>query len=699
MKPRLRSHVQIHRHTYRGKDWFVLQDHSTGGFHRFSSEAYLIIGLLDGNMSMDDIWKVACERLGDDAPTQDEVIGLLSQLHQAGVLQAEIPPDLADLYQRQTRARRSRWMNRVRSPMALRFPIMDPDRFLKMTAFLVRPFLGWFGALLWLAVVSWAVVLLWVHWSDLTGNLADRVLATENLLLLWWVYPLVKAVHEFGHAYAVKRWGGEVHEMGIMLLVLIPIPYVDASASSAFREKHKRLMVDLAGILVEVFLAAAALLVWVNVEPGTVRTICYNVMIIAGISTILFNGNPLLRFDAYYALSDLLDIPNLGTRANRYLGYLIKRHLLGIRRAQSPVTARGEAGWMVIYALASFIYRIFISVRIALFVAGKFFVIGVLLALWAAVSMVLVPVFRVVRSMFQDPDLKRKRGRILVTTLCLLVSIGWFLVKVPIPSYTVSEGVLWTPEESRIHAAADGFVAEVLARPGQVLCAGAPIIRCFNPDLDSRVRVLAARIKELQSRRRNLERVDRTEADIIKDEIQRVRSELKRARDQQADLVIRSPSAGTLLLPDAKDLPGRFLRRGTPLGYVVDFPRVVARVMIPQSGVDLVRNHTRAVQAQLAERIGYTVPARVIREVPEASRELPSIALSVEGGGRIALDPTQPGKAIAFEKLFQFEVALSGIIPRRIGERVFVRFEHDPEPLVRKWSRAVRRLLLSRFDF
>ena len=196
-------------------------------------------------------------------------------------------------------------------------------------------------------------------------------------MLLWITFPFVKALHELGHGFAVKRWGGEVHEMGIMFLVFMPVPYVDASAASAFQSKYQRMVVGSAGMLVEVFIAALAMFVWLNVEPGMIRAVAFNVMLIAGVSTVLFNGNPLLRFDGYYVLMDWLEIPNLGSRANQYIGYLIQRYPFGIRNAQSPVSARGERGWFVFYSIASFCYRMFIFATIIWFVAGEFFVVGV----------------------------------------------------------------------------------------------------------------------------------------------------------------------------------------------------------------------------------------------------------------------------------------------------------------------------------
>lgn len=653
---------------------------------------------MDGKRTLGEIWETACARLGDDMPTQDEVIFLLSQLHRTDVLQSDIPPDIADLYKRHARLRRSRLLRNLRSPMAVRFSLLDPDRFLESTQFIVSPLFGWAGVLIWVGIVLPAFVLAVLHWNDLTCNLADRVLALENLFLLWCVYPIIKILHEFGHAYAVKRWGGEVHEMGVMLLVLMPIPYVDASASSAFFDKYKRIIVGAAGIIVELFLAALAMFVWVNVEPGVVRALAFNVMIIAGVSSLLFNGNPLLRFDAYYVLADYLEIPNLASRANRYIGYLLKRYIFGVSDADSPASADSERSWLGSYALAAFGYRIFISVRIAIFVAGKFFVIGVVLAAWAGFSMVILPLSRVIRIVFTDTGMKSKRGRIILTTIATFGLLGVILLWVPAPSFTVAEGVLWTSEESLIHAGADGFVAEVVGTPGEVVHRGDPLVLCENPDLATRVAVLEAQLREFEARHRLKERMDLTEAEILKDEIERIKGELKWTRQCQDELLIRSPLDGIFILPDAQDLPNRFVRRGMPLGYVVDFSRVIVRVVVSQSDVARVRSNTRKVEARLAECIWDSVPSLVVRDVPEASKDLPSLALSLEGGGNIALDPREFQTPKAFENLFHFEVTLTGVTPNKVGERVYIRFEHDPEPLASRWYRSIRRMLLGKFD-
>lgn len=702
--PRLRSHARFTRHSYRGRDWYVLQDQSTGRFHRFSSEAYLIIGMMDGARSLSEIWKAACERLADDMPTQDEVVNLLAYLHQADILQSDIPPDIRDLYERSKKEKQGRWLAKLKSPAAMNFPLLDPDRFLEKTMPVVKYAFSWAGLLTWAVVVGFALALAGMHWRELTTGMADRVLSLQNVFLLGLIYPVTRVFHEFAHAYAVKRWGGEVHEMGIMLIAFLPMPYVDASSSSGFYQKARRMAVGAAGIMMDLFIAALAMIAWANMGPGLVRAVAYNVILIGGVSTLLLNGNPLLRFDSYYVLSDYLEIPNLADRGNKYIGYLLQRYVLGIKEAVSPAQEEGERPWLAVYAVASFIYRIVISISIVLFIAGQFFFIGVVLAAWSAVAIIIYPLVKTFRYVFQN--LRKNLGRIALAGGGALAVITAAVLIVPLPSFTIVEGIVWVPEEAQIFAGTEGFVTRVLAVPGSLVRKGEPLVHCEAPDLRAEINVLQAGVREVEARYRASFVKNVAEAQVIADEMATVRARLARAEERFGEMVVRSPADGIFLLPRAEDLPGSFIRRGIPLGYVVDFSRMKARVVVNQADVNHIRNRTRAVKVRLAESVRDVYPAAVEREVPGASKDLPSLALSLEGGGSVALDPKgQPkeeGREAkmpqAFEKLFQFDISLAAVQASGVGERVFVRFEHDPEPVGYRWYRAVRRMLLKRFD-
>ncbi len=699
VKPRLRNHAQIHRHVYRDSVWYVMQNHSTGKFHRFTPIANLVIGLMDGRRTLQQIWDLACVRLGDDVPSQDEVIKLLSDLHKADVLQSDAPPDLHELQLRRKQHAKARWKQYIGNPLSLRFPLIDPDAALAKVLPFVAPLFGWVGAAIWIATVGSALVLIAMHWTELTSNVVDQVFSVENLLLIWFVFPLIKVLHEFGHAMAAKAGGGEVHETGLMLLVLMPIPYVDASAATAFRDKRSRMLVGAAGMLVEIFIAAIAVFAWVHLEPGTWRAIAYNVILVAGLSTLLFNGNPLLRYDGYYILADYLEIPNLGQRSNEYLGYLVNRYLFGVEGGRSPVSAPGERGWFVFYAIGSFLYRMFMMVSIALLVAGQFFVIGVVLALWAFATMLVLPLGKKLNYLFYSPNLSSHRLRALFATGAVVLPTAVILFWLPAPSATHAEGVIWAPEQAQVRATVDGFVSKVLAKPDQLVRRGEVLIETEDPELEARARVLQAQLDELEARYSAMILTKRVKADVINEQKVQVAEALDLARRRQEELKVRSPADGRFVIQDAQNTRGRYAQRGDVLAYVTDSAATIVRVVVPQAEADLVRKGSRRVEVRPFDRIGSPIPATIQREVPAATDELPSMTLSLQGGGKIGVDPGKSGEAKAVEKLFVLDLELPpGQQENYLGGRIYVRFEHAPEPLADQWYREVRRVFLKKFN-
>lgn len=698
LRPRLRSHAEIVRHHYRGQLWYVLQDRLSGRQHRFTPAAHYVIALMDGKRSFHRIWEIANEHLGDDAPTQDEMIQLFGQLHASDLLLCDVSPDSVELFQRYQKQARNALKQRWLNPLSLRLSLWDPDRFLERWKFLGTWLFSWVGAALWLIVFTAAVLAAASHWADLTQNAADRVLAPHNLLLLLIVYPLIKLLHELGHAFATKRWGGEVHELGIMLLVFMPVPFVDASGASAFRDKKRRMIVGAAGMLVELFLAALAMFVWLVVEPGWVRAIAFNVMLIGSISTILFNINPLLKFDGYFIFADLVELPNLAAHSNQHLGYLVQRYLFGIDQAQSAAATSGERVWFTLYGIAAFCYRLFVSFVIIAFVAGQFFVIGVLLALWALVSMVALPLAKGLRFLFVSDVIARRRARAVGATFAVIGAFAVVLGLLPAPLTTTTEGVVWLPENSHVRAATGGFVRRMLLAPNAYVRAGDALFETEEPLLIARRRALEFRLQELQARYTALWVSNKVEAQIIQKAIVPVRAQLERARESEENLIIRSPANGQLIVPHAEDLPDQWLKQGQVVAYITQENVLSVRAVVAQDRIGLIRQRTQRVAVKPVGAPQQSFAASIQREVPAASDELPSAALSKAGGGRIATHPDDATHRRAFEPLFQIDLRVTGT--QRfgdIGSRVFVRFEHGSEPLLQQWLRKARLLFLRRY--
>ncbi len=697
LKTRLRDHVQVHRHYYRGKPWYVLQDRASSQYYRFGTGVYHVVRLMDGERTVQEILDLVVER-GDDAPTQKALIDLLASLQASDLLQCNVPQDTRELFARHERGQKGRWKRYLKGPFLIRLPLLDPDSLLERRSAAVDVLFGGLGGLIWLVTLGVAASLAAAYWPELKGYWASRALAPYNLIILCLVYPVVKGLHELAHALTVKRWGGEVHEAGLMFLVFMPLPYVDASAASGFRDKRKRMLVGAAGIMAELFLAGLALFVWLNVETGIVRDIAFDVMLIGGISTVLFNGNPLLRFDAYYVLADAIEIPNLGQRSIQYYGYLVQRYLFGLADTHSPVSARGERGWFLIYGPSSCVYRVVVLFAIVLFVAEKFLIVGVLLGLLAIAVQLINPLARQLAFVIGNPMLRGHRSRALtvVGTLGGGLIAGLFLV--PVPSSTYAQGIVWLPEHAQVRAAADGFVSRILAEHNAPVRSGDPLFEIEEPLLEARVRALEWELRELNARYDAQFLADRTEAGILSDQVNRARADLEQVREEAGELTVRSAAAGVFLVPRAEHMPGRFVHKGDVLGYVTDLSVPTVRVVVGQGQVGLVRQHTRAVKVRLPERPWDTVAGTVRREVPSATSALPSRALGTPGGGLIAIDPADPEGLRALDEIFLFEVELPAHVhPARIGARAHVRFEHGKEPLAQQWYRSLRQLFLRRF--
>ncbi len=697
LRPRLRSHLRWYRHTYRGHLWWVLQDSASGQHYYFTEVARRLMDLLDGCRTL----RQACIALeaGGHAPEMDEVTGLIQRLQAADLLHLDTPSDPAGLYkrwqQRRDKMRHTAWLR----PLALRLPLADPSHLLDATLPLVRPLFGPVPFIFWVVMVGLAMLLGLQYSTELAAHGSSRFLDPANLLLLWLVYPLVKGLHELGHAFAIRVWGGSVRELGLMLLVFVPVPYVDGSAATAFVDKHRRILVGAAGIMMELLLAALALFLWLAVQPGWLRDLAFDVLVIGGVSTLLFNGNPLLRFDGYYLLADAIEIPNLASRAQQYYGYLARRYLLGMSAAVSPIIASGERAWFLLYGATAAGYRVFISLAIALYVAGKFFIIGMLLAGWTMLSQLLLPALRLMRYLVFDPALRGHRTRALGVGLGIVLTVLFVVLAVPLPSNTVVEGVLWVPERTLIRAAGSGEVVEVLKGNGDAVRSGDTLVKLRNVELEMRRRLLDARAQELLARLEKASLHDRVEAGILREQLDEVTVEGRELQRKLDNLSVVSPNQGILDMRLPEDLPGRFITQGEILGMVRTHGAVTVRLVVPQELAGRVRDQTLAIDLRFAGTPLQRLPSSALRAVPAATHRLPSALLGTQGGGGIAVDMRDPQGTTTIEPVFHFDLELSSAATAYFpGARVEVRFTHAAEPLGPRCYRSLRQLLLARLE-
>jgi putative peptide zinc metalloprotease protein len=453
-------------------------------------------------------------------------------------------------------------------------------------------------------------------------------------------------------------------------------------------------------MLVEVLIAALAFYLWRAAEPGLMRAVCFNVMLVAGVSTLVFNGNPLLRYDAYYILADLIELPNLGQRATRYWGYLAERYILRGRDAASPAETGGERAWFGFYGIASTLYRLFVTFAIALFIGSQFFFIGVVLALWAVTMMAVVPLLRAIAQIEQRPGLRERRSRIIAAAGAAFVALALAAAIVPLPYRMQAEGVIWLPEQATLRAGAPGFVSRLLVAPGTIVAAGDALVRNVDPALDAQLRLGEARVAELEATYGNEFVADRARAEIVREQLLFEQESLERVRLRAAALVISARTGGVFTIARPNDMPGRHVRQGEVLGHVLDGASPIVRVVVEQSEIDEVAGAVKRVGLRLADDIGRVIPGRVARVVPAGTDEAPSRALVASGGGRLAADPRDPQGRKTLARIFEIDVEPLEPLGRAaaFGQRVYVRFELHDAPLATQAYRALRRLFLTYFD-
>ncbi|MCC6579219.1 MAG: PqqD family peptide modification chaperone [Phycisphaeraceae bacterium] len=707
LTPTLRPHVQITRQLFRGDPWHVVHDPISNNFFRLNPVAYHFVGLLDGKRAVDDAWQLTTQRYADAAPTQNEVISLLGQLNQSNLLRVDLPADAQQLLQRSRQRRIKHWTGQAMSILFLRIPIFNPNRILTWTLPLVRPLVSPLGLGLW---VIWMAYCLYRFLPELGVffNSADSVLAPSNWGWMALLFTLIKAWHEFGHGIVCKRLGGVVPEFGVMMLVLFPAPYVDATASWSFTDKWKRLIVAAAGMIFELPVAGAAALVWIHEthnNPGSLtQQLAYNAVFLASITTILFNANPLLRFDGYYMLSDLLEVPNLYDRSSKHLKWLVQRWAFGMENAQPVSTLPGEQGILLAYGIGSQIYRVLVLTGIILFIAGKLLALGVLMAVWSLIAWLVVPVAKFFHWLATSPQLHEKRRRAMLVTAGFIVIVGGGLGVWPVPEHRRAEGIVESAKAGEVVMQSDGFVTKVLVDAGQHVEQGQALIEAENPVMDAHRAELVAQLNQMQLARRKALPTDPVAMRAAEAKAQSIAEELQDIDRRLSDLVLRSPQSGTLIGDPMQQLQGRFIKRGQVIAKVADLTDVRVTALVSQSqSADAFFSKIQKVELRSVSRRQVAMASHLIKAFDSGRTELPHPALGTSGGGTIAMDPSDPKGHRVLRPQFELwlhwpDTAADKDIPALLGQRVYVRFTLPPRPLLDQWLRRIRMVIRDRLS-
>jgi putative peptide zinc metalloprotease protein len=701
--PRLSPHLNVLRQVYRGDVWYIVKNPATDQFYRFNPPAYMFLGMLDGTQTVDEAWNACNAQLGDDAPTQRECLELLSKLQLFGLLQGELPLEVDMLKERSQDIRKRHFDQLTGKFVFMTLPLLNPEPFLRRYENVGRFIFSRWGLMLWLALVTTAIIRVVPRAGEFGSNL-NGILDPGNLIWMSVIFIVLKAIHEFSHAFSCKTYGGRVTEMGIMLMLFLPIPYCNATDSWGFAKKAQRIAVASAGMYGEFAVAAVAAIVWSATEPGVLHTIAFNTIFIASLTTLIFNINPLLRYDGYYILSDLIEVPNLANRSYEMLKHLINTKIFGVKDLRDPhVRDRNEQVTLVTYALCSMPYRIIVISSIIIAVTYRYPVVGVILALLGIIMWALVPLGKGVTYVLTSHTLHQVRPRAVLisggTALLVVLMIG----VIPWPAHGYASGIIEPRDETVIRALEDGFVEEVLVRPGGTVEPEQVVVRLRN---DERENALSQAESQYNVLRIQLDQAaSQSEADrkLVAQRFAAAAKARETERRRNARLVITSPEGGELTAPDLLDQLGSFVRQGEELGMVSTLDDLVVKVTVDEYKYGWLFDPESEPRANVRVRgmAGREIDAVIERIVPAGKHELIAQQLATEAGGDVTLDPTgdqnQPKTLHA-----QFVITLrleETDIPLMPGSRVRVQFTSGREPLLFGWSRRIYQTFLQKFPW
>jgi len=668
MRVRVRPDLTAQRQRYQGKTYWVLKDPVGLQYFRFQEEEYAILQMLDGDTSLDEIKEKFEAEFPPQKITLDEIQNFLGMLHRSGLILAGVQGQGEQLLKRRGERRRRELLNLVTNVLCVRFKGIDPERILNWLYPKVRWFFSPVAFVTVLCLMLAALILVTVQFDTFRAKLPSfkDFFTPGNALWLAVTLALTKVLHEFGHGLSCKHFGGECHEMGVMLLVLTPCLYCNVSDSWMLPSKWQRAAIGAAGMYVEAALASLATFVWWFTHPGLLNNLSLNIMFICGVSTIVFNGNPLLRYDGYYILADLVEIPNLRQKATSILGHKMGEWFLGLEPSEDPFLPKRNQIFFALYSVAAACYRwlVVFSILLFLYQIGKPYrleVLGQIMAGFALGGMIFQPLYQVGKFISVPGRLdKVKKPRMYATVGGIVLLVG-FILFVPLPYHVMSTFEIEPRKAEAVYVEVPGTLKAVLVESGQAVKAGQVLAELESPDLDVKIAdlqgsraQLSAQLETLQRQRFKKSRVAAATIPEVLSAIQSKDEQLRQKAAERKRLILSAPREGSVLpppwvtrredpeemLPAWSGVPtdprnvGAFLEEGTLYCKVGDPVQLEAVLVIDQADIGLVEKGQK-VELKFDE-LPHDVLGGAIEEISQQDLKVTSKRLSSRAGGELA---------------------------------------------------------------
>ncbi len=621
---RKRADLISRRQCYEGRDCWVVKDPIAMKYFRFEEEEFRLLQMIDGQMSPDQIKRKFEFDFSPQKISLQELFQFIGMLYRNALVVSEAPNQGQSLRHRAVENEKAKRWQSLTNIMAIRFKGFDPDDLL--TA--LNPWTAWFFT--WPAFFAvllfgvGALSLIVTNFEAFQNKLPsfESFFAANNWFLLAVVLGTTKVLHEFGHGLACKRFGGRCHEMGLMFLVLTPCLYANVSDSWLLKSKWQRAFIAAAGMYVELVIASVAVFVWWFSMPGLVHHLALNVIVICSVSTLLFNANPLLRYDGYYILADVLEIPNLRQKATAMMNRVSGKLFLGIETAEDPFAPSRRKWLFITYSVLAVAYRWLITFSIFWFVYRVLEpyglkIIGQLLAMMAIYGLVGAPLVKLYKFFSIPGRTSMIKPVRLVGTLAAVGLVLGAIMLIPIPRYVYGCFYIQPRDVANVYVEDPGVLWQVYVQPNQAVEEGTELIHLQSPGLEQQLAELASEVHNAEVELGIAQRAEmtRTVGQITPVEARAaydtaVANYDKKLEDKER-LLIKSPRKGFFLAGHRKPAPdadsglldgwhgtpleprniGCSMDRQTIVGQVVpDMSKFTAVLAIDQSEIEFIRS-------------------------------------------------------------------------------------------------------------
>ena len=669
---RVRPDLQITPQRYEGRTFYVVKDPVSLRYYRFKEQEHFLLSLMDGKHTLDESQKAFEARFRPDRLTLEDLEHFGQQLLTAGLVQNETPQAGTLLFERRKKRRRTEMLQTLTNILYIKIPVIDPDRILKkMLVYLHWMFTWWFLTLS-VMFLGAAMSLVLTHFDTFVSRLPSyqEFFSFKTAIYLWFALGVVKIIHEFGHGLSCKAFGGEVHEMGFLILCFSPAMYCNVSDAWTLPNKWRRIIIGGAGIYVELMIAALATFIWwYTPSQPFINNLSLSLMIVCSVSTVVFNDNPLMRYDGYYVLADWLEIPNLRERANRYIQSIAMEKGLGIEVQPEPYMELSRRILFVTYAVISWVYKWVVTFFILHFIANflkpyKLEVISQLLAVFSLGSMFGWPLFRLFKNIAKRgrlPDMKASRAWVSASLLAG-VALAFLFMPLPVSRVRSPAVVQFQPEYvTNVFPPVEGVLKKIHVREGEYVAEDRIIAEFSNLDIETRLDQANNAIKnksdliDLYTRQLNaaIDPKDKQQISAAKvkaDGDRRIARQKKiMAENELAQLVIRAPRSGVIVGLPHLDEVGKKWDREQGVAFCSIGDRTKLRVLAPifTGDYELIRENlhrqkgqTLAATIRMQGRAGQTWEGKVFdKKLPRGEAKEVPLPLSNRGGGPIALKP------------------------------------------------------------